>query len=119
MFIAPIRSASAEPARVNLTYARRTTAAASCPDEATFRELVAARLGYDPFESGGGLALQVELKPEGKGNGPDGTLARSHSSRDPFAARGTQPTRRRLRLDPQTSAARLGRLDPWADERHR
>jgi hypothetical protein len=58
-------SASAEPARVNLTYVRKGTAAASCPDEPTFRALVAARLGYDAFAPGGDLALLVELKPQG------------------------------------------------------
>jgi hypothetical protein len=36
-----------------------------CPDEATFRALVAARLGYDPFAKEGALALRVELNPRG------------------------------------------------------
>jgi len=57
--------AAAEPARVNLTYVRKDAAAASCPDESTFRALVAARLGYDPFESSGVVALLVELTPQG------------------------------------------------------
>jgi len=55
--------AEAEPARVTLTYERKDTAATSCPDEATFRTLVLARLGYDPFDKAASSALRVELRP--------------------------------------------------------
>lgn len=33
----------------------------SCPEEASFRDLVAARLGYDPFQSAGKHAVSVEV----------------------------------------------------------
>jgi hypothetical protein len=56
---------AAERASVTLTYLRKDAAATSCPDEATFRGLVAARLGYDPFATGGSLALTVEFRPRG------------------------------------------------------
>jgi hypothetical protein len=56
---------AAERASVTLTYARKDAATTSCPDEATFRGLVAARLGYDPFVTGGSLALTVEFRPRG------------------------------------------------------
>jgi hypothetical protein len=54
-----------ERAKVTLTYSQKDVAA-SCPDEATFRSLVAARLGYDPFVADGTLALDVELQRRGK-----------------------------------------------------
>lgn len=53
---------AAEPARVALSYDRADAAATECPDEATFRTLVLARLGYDPFDKAGSLALRVELR---------------------------------------------------------
>jgi hypothetical protein len=56
--------ALAEPARVSLTYERVDAAATECPDEATFRKLVLARLGYDPFDKGGTRALNVTLRPQ-------------------------------------------------------
>jgi hypothetical protein len=56
---------AATRASVTLTYARKDAATTSCPDEATFRGLVAARLGYDPFATGGSLALTVEFRPRG------------------------------------------------------
>lgn len=34
---------------------------ATCPDTASFRDLVAARLGYDPFEERGRFAVAVEI----------------------------------------------------------
>lgn len=34
---------------------------AGCPEEASFRDLVAARLGYDPFQSAGKHAASVEV----------------------------------------------------------
>lgn len=50
-----------ERATVRLEYVRDDAAATQCPDEATFRTLVQARLGYDPFDEGGSLALRVDL----------------------------------------------------------
>jgi hypothetical protein len=54
----------APPERVTarLEYVRDDAAATECPDEATFRTLVQARLGYDPFDDGGSLALRVDLR---------------------------------------------------------
>jgi hypothetical protein len=49
-------------ATVRLEYVRDDAAASECPDEATFRTLVQARLGYDPFDEGGSLALRVDLR---------------------------------------------------------
>jgi hypothetical protein len=57
-------SAAPEHARASLTYERQE-AAASCPDEATFRGLVSARLGYDPFVTAGALALKVDFRRRG------------------------------------------------------
>jgi hypothetical protein len=57
-------ASAAEHASVTLAY-KRQEAAASCPDEATFRGLVAARLGYDPFVAAGALALTVDFRRRG------------------------------------------------------
>ena len=54
--------AQAERATVRLEYVRDDAAATECPDEATFRTLVEARLGYDPFDGDGSLALRVDLQ---------------------------------------------------------
>jgi hypothetical protein len=54
-----------ERVKVTLTYSQKDVAA-SCPDEATFRSLVGARLGYDPFVPDGTLALDVQLQRRGK-----------------------------------------------------
>ena len=58
-------AAAAEPARVTLTYARKDSAAATCPDEPTFRNLVVARLGYDPFDRAADATLAVDFRPRG------------------------------------------------------
>jgi len=59
----------AEHPTVVLGYQRSGTAVKVCPDEATFRALVAARLGYDAFGDGGNdqnaLALRVEFRRQG------------------------------------------------------
>lgn len=55
-----------ERAEVVLDYARHGAAQKSCPDQATFRGLVAARLGYDPFAKESVLALRVEFRPRGR-----------------------------------------------------
>lgn len=54
--------AQPERAMVRLEYVRDDVAATECPDEATFRTLVQARLGYDPFDEEGSLALRVDLQ---------------------------------------------------------
>jgi hypothetical protein len=48
----------AEPAK--LVY-ERAPSASECPDEATFRAAVAARLGYDPFAEGASRQVRVSL----------------------------------------------------------
>ncbi len=59
-----VTASAAEHASVTLAYTR-DEAAKSCPDEATFRGLVAARLGYDPFVAAGALALSVDFRRRG------------------------------------------------------
>jgi hypothetical protein len=54
-----------ERARVALQYERGGTAVKACPNEATFRGLVAARLGYEPFVDESALALLVVLRQQG------------------------------------------------------
>src|SRR5690348_14896707 len=80
--------AAAEPARVNMTYVRKDAAVTDCPDEATFRTLVVARLGYDPFDKAGSLALRVEFRPIGSEIA--GSLVLSGNA-------GAKPTNRTLR----------------------
>jgi hypothetical protein len=58
---ASVSALAVERAQVTLTYTRKGAPESSCPDEATFRGLVSARLGYDPFVEAGSLALAVEL----------------------------------------------------------
>jgi hypothetical protein len=60
--LAPL--ARAERASVTLSYTSANSAT-SCPDENTFRGLVAARLGYDPFVSAGVRTLAVDLERRG------------------------------------------------------
>jgi hypothetical protein len=55
---------AAEHASVTLDYSR-AEAAMTCPDEATFRGLVAARLGYDPFVAAGTRALAIVFERRG------------------------------------------------------
>jgi hypothetical protein len=55
---------AADHASVTLAY-KRQDSATSCPDEATFRGLVSARLGYDPFVADGALALSVDFRRRG------------------------------------------------------
>lgn len=56
-------AAAAEHARVALRFQDSTKS--NCPNEAAFRELVAARLGYDPFVPTSDRALGVELQRKG------------------------------------------------------
>jgi len=69
-----VSRARAEHASVTLSYSG-AKAAATCPDEATFRGLVAARLGYDPFDGAGVRTLAVGF--ERRGNEVVGRLALS------------------------------------------
>lgn len=57
--------AQAEPPKATLDYARQERATTECPDESTFRALVAAKLGYDPFGAGAGAALRVVFRRSG------------------------------------------------------
>lgn len=85
----PSRGGDADRPMAKLVYARKSGTAA-CPDEDGFRALVAARLGYDPFEGappeertvvvtfareGGALRANLELR-DGAGK-PAGTRALS------------------------------------------
>jgi hypothetical protein len=56
--------ARAEHTSLTLRYASAKSAT-SCPDENTFRGLVAARLGYDPFVSAGVRTLTVDFERRG------------------------------------------------------
>lgn len=58
-------AARAEPAGVTLSYDRKDAAETTCPDESTFRTLVVARLGYDPFDKSVSGSLAVEFRPQG------------------------------------------------------
>jgi hypothetical protein len=65
-FAAP--SAAQEHASVVLSF--RNATGSDCPDEKAFRELVAARLGYDPFiaaASSSSRTLSVDLQRKGPG----------------------------------------------------
>jgi hypothetical protein len=57
--------ARAEHASVTLSYTSAKSAT-SCPDENTFRGLVAARLGYDPFVGAGVRTLTVDFERRGQ-----------------------------------------------------
>jgi hypothetical protein len=52
-------ASASEPARLTLTYGAPEEA--GCPDEGSFRNLVAARLGYDPFVPESQDGVRVEL----------------------------------------------------------
>jgi len=56
-----------EKARAILAYERLAAAKDACPDEATMRGLVGARLGYDPFVDADGVKLRIEFDSEGRG----------------------------------------------------
>jgi hypothetical protein len=76
--------AGAEHASVTLQYSVAEKAT-SCPDEATFRGLVAARLGYDPFNAAGTRTLVVEF--ERRGNEVAGSLHLSGENEEKSAER--------------------------------
>lgn len=54
-------STAAAADRQALTLDYRSPSDLACPDESSFRNLVAARLGYDPFVAQAGDAVKVEL----------------------------------------------------------
>lgn len=68
----PALALAGEPPRATLDYARQGRTATECPDEATFRALVAAKLGYDPFGPGASSSLRVVFRRSG--SELDGTL---------------------------------------------
>jgi len=54
-----------DKAKAVLVYERIDRARDACPDDATMRSLVAARLGYDPFVEQADSELHIELRPDG------------------------------------------------------
>jgi hypothetical protein len=62
--LVPARGQAEELETSVLSYS--VPAGSSCPDEASFRNLVAARLGYDPFVNGGKHATSVEFSLHGR-----------------------------------------------------
>jgi hypothetical protein len=63
------REVAAQPSpsdRTQLVYSN-SSGISACPDEATLRASVTARLGYDPFQSGAGDQLVVEIARTSKG----------------------------------------------------
>jgi hypothetical protein len=53
--------ARAEPQRVTARLLYAVAAESGCPDETSFRDLVSARLGYDPFDGAGAVRVSVEI----------------------------------------------------------
>ncbi len=67
MVIAAVSTASSAwaEAATRLVYTR-DRAAAVCPDEATLREAVRDRLGYDPFDASAASAVTFAVRPAGR-----------------------------------------------------
>lgn len=61
---ATVTDASAQEARARLEYARAEDD--GCPDEASLRDAVSARLGYVPFDDGAPRTVQVRVVREGR-----------------------------------------------------
>ena len=55
-----------EPPNARLTYSVDSVDA--CPDEATFRDIVASRLGYDPFQPSAAMRIEVCIEQSGTGH---------------------------------------------------
>ena len=111
--------AAAEPARVILSYARREATATTCPDEATFRTLVIARLGYDPFNEAGDLTLEVDFRPQGpetagsfvlRGKAGDKRSERTLRDADCFEIASSLALSTAIAVDPD--AVRVGATPP-------
>ena len=64
LFVAGAGRVHAQDARVHLAYERAAEASA-CPDDATLRDAVAARLGYVPFEATAVRTVRVQLARRG------------------------------------------------------
>ncbi|HWP10138.1 MAG TPA: hypothetical protein VNN72_30555, partial [Polyangiaceae bacterium] len=62
---APGLTHATERPTATLDYVRQGRTASECPDEATFRALVGAKLGYDPFAAGAASSLRVVLRRSG------------------------------------------------------
>jgi hypothetical protein len=63
---APLALAAADRPTAHLEYTRKTGANV-CPDEASVRDAVAARLGYDPFRDDAARVIKVTVTHDGKG----------------------------------------------------
>jgi hypothetical protein len=131
--ICPVWIASAPIARadpVRLRY-ERAAGADSCPDEAAFRELVAARLGHDAFDDQASHEVRVTIVAVGRAlrasieHVEDGTVIAERSLRgslpdcselastlalalaitiDPLAASGPPPAAATVEVAPPTTA---------------
>jgi hypothetical protein len=66
-FVTPAFAFATERPTVMLEYEREGRTAQECPDEATFRALVAAKLGYDPFAKEATKSLRVTFSRTGAG----------------------------------------------------
>lgn len=64
-----------------LEYVRQARTASECPDESTFRALVGAKLGYDPFAAGAPSSLRVVLRRSGADLSGTLTLASGGAAR--------------------------------------
>lgn len=67
VFVSPSLASATERAKALLEYEREGRTAVECPDEATFRALVAAKLGYDPFTKEAARSLRVTFRRNGAG----------------------------------------------------
>ncbi len=76
---APVRAT--ERPTATLDYLRQGRTASECPDEATFRALVGAKLGYDPFAAGAPSSLRVVLRRTGSDLSGTLTLASGGTAR--------------------------------------
>jgi hypothetical protein len=61
----PLSVFATERPSTTLDYVRQGKTQRECPDEATFRALVAAKLGYDPFVASAGRSLRVVFRRSG------------------------------------------------------
>jgi len=94
----------------------------ACPDETTFRGLVAARLGYEPFADHGELALLVELRPRGgvvagslqltAGGAARGERAMSSAPEDCYELAASLALAAAVAVDPQGARAGPTAADP-------
>lgn len=81
---APNAARAQEVTQASLAY-ERSTEASACPDEDEFREVVAERLGRDPFVAEAGTVVRVRLERDGRDF--VGTVRLMDSAGDRAAAR--------------------------------